>query len=87
MFRQTHSRQSAGVIITMLSLLTVGLLSGCGIRGDLQTPPPLFGDTSVDPERVPGKDFDKKDVEDDELFIDDGSFVDDPLVDDPAADT
>ena len=85
MFRGSYSRQSAGVKITMLSLLTASLLSGCGIRGGLKTPPPLFGDTKVDPARVPGSDFDKKDVEDDDLFIDD-PFIDDPFSDDPFAD-
>jgi len=49
----------------------VGLLSGCGIRGSLKTPPPVFGgETKVDPERVPDQDLDKDD-DDEDLFIDD----------------
>jgi len=71
MFRITHSNQNARLKITMLSLLMVGLLSGCGIRGSLKTPPPVFGgETKVDPERVPDQDLDKDD-DDEDLFIDD----------------
>lgn len=71
MFRLAHSKQSVHLKMTILSLLMVGLLSGCGIRGPLKTPPPLFGgDKQVDPERIPDEDFDKKKDEDDDLFID-----------------
>lgn len=71
MFRMAYSKQSALVKMTMLSLLMVGLLSGCGIRGSLKTPPPLFGgDKQADPERIPDEDFDRKEDEDDDLFID-----------------
>ena len=51
--------------MTILSLLMVSLLSGCGIRGSLKTPPPLFGgDAKVDPERVPTGDFDSDEDDD-----------------------
>lgn len=47
--------------MTILSLFMVSLLSGCGIRGQLQVPPPVFGgDTNVDPERVPTGDFESE---------------------------
>ena len=29
--------------MTILSLFCASLLAGCGIRGSLKTPPPLFG--------------------------------------------
>ncbi len=59
------SKQNAMIIMTILSLLMVSLLSGCGIRGSLKTPPPLFGgDAKVDPERVPTGDFDSDEDDD-----------------------
>lgn len=68
------SKQRPCIKMTILSLLAVGLLSGCGIRGTLKTPPPIFGgDTKVDPDRVPnentidnqddGDDLDVRDVD------------------------
>lgn len=58
----------------------VGLLSGCGIRGGLKTPPPVFGSESkVDPERIPDQDLDKdEDGDEDE---DDNPFIDNTLED------
>lgn len=48
------SKQNSCLKMTMLSLLATGLLAGCGIRGTLKTPPPVFGgDSKVDPQRVP----------------------------------
>jgi len=71
MFQPSHSNQSARLKMTILSLLMVGLLSGCGIRGSLKTPPPVFGgETKVDPQRIPDQDLDK-DEDNDDLFIDD----------------
>jgi len=64
--------------MTMLSLLAAGLLAGCGIRGTLQTPPPLFGgESKVDPDRVPDADLDREDRSED----DDDVFINDPLAD------
>ena len=64
--------------MTILSLFIMSLLSGCGIRGSLKTPPPLFGgDTKVDPERVPTGDFESDEGEDDDL----GDLDQDPLAD------
>lgn len=78
MFHLVYSRQSSRLKITMLSLLMVGLLSGCGIRGGLKTPPPVFGSESkVDPERVPDQDLDKDEGEDG----DDNPFIDNTLED------
>lgn len=60
-----------------------GLLSGCGIRGSLKTPPPLFGgDTKVDAERVPTEDLDSE-TQDDLDDIEDGlgDLDEDPLAD------
>lgn len=52
--------------MTILSLLGVCMLAGCGIRGDLKTPPPLFGaESTVDPDRVPTGDLDAGNDEDD----------------------
>jgi len=65
------NKQNANLKLTMLSLLAVGLLCACGIRGTLKTPPPVFGSESkVDPERVPDEDLDKDQSEEDDLLID-----------------
>lgn len=67
------SKQNTTIIMTILSLLMVSLLSGCGIRGTLQVPPPVFGgESKVDPERVPtgeseGDEDDFDDLEPDPL--------------------
>lgn len=56
------SKLNASLKMTILLLLMTSLLAGCGIRGSLKTPPPLFGaDTKVDPERVPTEDLDAED--------------------------
>ena len=71
--------------MTILSLLMTGLLAGCGIRGSLKTPPPVFGgDAKVDPNRVPTEDLDKDDETREYDSLDDGSF--DSLDEDPLAD-
>ena len=70
--RLGSSKQNAHLKMTMLSLLAVSLLSGCGIRGSLKTPPPLFGgDAKVDEDRVPNEDLDNEPEIDDEIFIED----------------
>lgn len=64
--------------MTMLSLLGIALLSGCGIRGTLKTPPPVFGgDSKVDPERVPTEDLDSDQDEDDDFDILEDETTDD----------
>jgi len=64
--------------MTILSLLMVSILSGCGIRGPLNTPPPVFGgDAKVDAERVPTDDLDANDEDEDDF----GSLDEDPLSD------
>ena len=69
--------------LTVASGLAAAILSGCGIRGDLKVPPPLFGEGNVDPERVPTKDLDREDRPDpndllDQDFLDsDGEGLDD----------
>lgn len=70
------SKQSASLKMTILSLLMMSVLSGCGIRGSLKTPPPIFGsDTKVDAERVPTEDFDEEGQDEDGL---DGRDEDSP---------
>lgn len=77
----THSalsKLSPGLKMTILSLLMTSLLAGCGIRGNLKTPPPVFGsDSKVDPQRVRTKDLDKGDKTEDYDSLDDGGFEDD----------
>jgi len=79
------SKLKPSLKMTILSLLMTSLLAGCGIRGSLKTPPPVFGgDSKVDPERVPTEDLDKDDANRDyDSFEDDESeFLDeDPLAD------
>jgi len=69
---------SISIKMTMLSLLMTSLLAGCGIRGSLKTPPPVFGGaTKADSERVPTEDLDKENDEDDGF----GNLDQDPLTD------
>ena len=62
--------------MTIWSLLTAGLLTGCGVQGGLKTPPPVFGEASkVDPNRVPTKDLDKnEDDNEDEYGVSDDAL-------------
>lgn len=62
------SKLNLSLKMTILSLLMASLLAGCGIRGQLKTPPPLFGgEKTVDAERVPTEDLDAENKENDEL--------------------
>ena len=75
------SKLNISLKMTILSLLMTSLLAGCGIRGSLKTPPPLFGGgTKVDVERVPTEDLGGEDTDDFDLLDDD--IVDDDIVDD-----
>ena len=71
--------------MTILSLLMTSMLAGCGIRGNLKTPPPIFGGNSkADAERVPTEDLDKGDKTEDYDSLDSGDFDapdEDPLAD------
>jgi predicted small lipoprotein YifL len=59
------SKLNFSLKMTILSLFASSLLVGCGIRGDLKTPPPIFGGDSVtDSDRVPTEDLDKDDDDD-----------------------
>lgn len=84
MILPSPSKIQLSLKMTILSLLMTSLLAGCGIRGDLKAPPPVFGgDSKVDPKRVPADDLDAKDG-DDEAYdsLDDlESFDQDPLAD------
>lgn len=40
-------------ILITLSLTATGLLAGCGIRGDLQRPPPIFSDPPSEEAKQP----------------------------------
>ncbi|WP_427452076.1 hypothetical protein [Litorimonas sp. WD9-15] len=56
--------------LTVTTGLLAALLSGCGIRGDLKVPPPVFGSGQVDPDRVPAKDLDREDRPDPDDLLD-----------------
>lgn len=72
------SKLSPSFKMTLLSVLAVSFLAGCGIRGPLKTPPPVFGEGSkVDTDRVPTDDLDIEDEEDDDF----PSLDQDPLAD------
>lgn len=63
------SKQIACLKMTILSLFVTTILSGCGIRGSLKTPPPVFGsDSKVQQDRVPNKDLDQNKVKDEGLI-------------------
>ena len=84
MTRPNPSKLNVSLKMTILLLLMTGLLAGCGIRGDLKTPPPVFGgDSKVDKERVPTNDLDAKDNnEDDYDSLDNLDYLDEnPLAD------
>ena len=76
------SKFSLSLKMTMLSLLMTSLLAGCGIRGPLKTPPPVFGSGSkVDPNRVHTEDLDKQGENEDEDEDDFDDLDRDPLSD------
>ena len=53
------------------------LLAGCGIKGPLKTPPPIFGGSAkVNPERVPTEDLDTDEDQDDYDDLDDTRLID-----------
>ena len=55
--------------MTMLSLFIAGALAGCGIRGPLKTPPPLFGgDAKVNQDTPSNQDSDSLEDEDDDYL-------------------
>jgi len=72
MIKSSYSKHFSAIKMTILSLFAVSLLAGCGIRGPLQTPPPLFGgETTVDEKsRVPNKDLDQSTDDDDFIDLD-----------------
>ena len=78
MISPNNSKQTLSFKITILSLLVTGLLSGCGIKGSLKTPPPIFGgQAKVNPDRVPTEDLDTNDdTDDDYTDLDDSPLVD-----------
>jgi len=81
MFNSVSIKRNFSFKMTMLSLLSVGLLAGCGSKGPLKTPPPLFGgDTKVEPtqnlETNIDENLDKKDVDLLNLDIDDPQLTD-----------
>ena len=79
------SKLKLSLKMTILSLLMTSVLAGCGIRGTLKTPPPVFGgDSKVDPNRVPTDDLDEDDRNQEYDSIKDedfGSPDEDPLAD------
>lgn len=56
--------------LTVATGLLASVLSGCGIRGDLKVPPPLFGESKVEPERVPTRDLDRENRPDPDNLLD-----------------
>jgi len=61
MFSSNHSKYFTSIKMTILSLLAVGLLTGCGIQGSLKPPPPIFGgDAQVDPNQASDGDLDNQ---------------------------
>ena len=63
------SKMNSGFKITIMSLFTASLIAGCGIRGNLKTPPPVFGGASkANPERVPTEDLDNDDTQDEDAL-------------------
>jgi len=72
MTNNSYSKRFTCLKMTILSLLLTITLSGCGIRGPLKTPPPLLGGAAkVEPSRVPNKDLDTpQDQDDDYLDLD-----------------
>jgi len=51
-------------ISTLLGVFALGSLSACGIKGELKTPPPLWGDkTQIDKPQVDKVQVDKTEVE------------------------
>ena len=56
--------------LTVTSGLCVLFLAGCGIRGQLKTPPPLFGSKTVDNNRIPTQDLDIDDKPDPNELLD-----------------
>jgi len=78
MISSDNSKKTLSFKMTILSLLVTGLLSGCGIRGGLKTPPPVFGgQAKVNPDRIPTEDLDTNDdTDDDYTDLDNSSLVD-----------
>ena len=78
MISSGNSKKTLSFKMTILSLLVTGLLSGCGIKGSLKTPPPIFGgQAKVNPDRVPTEDLDTNDdTDDDYTDLDDSPLVD-----------
>ncbi len=59
------SKLNHSLKLIILSLLGAGLLAGCGIRGSLKVPPPLFGpDAKTNADRVPTESLDDSKDED-----------------------
>jgi len=69
MIDNPYSKRFACLKMTMLSLFVTFTLSGCGIRGPLKTPPPLFGGAAkVDQSKVPNEDLDDLDADEDDYI-------------------
>ena len=65
-----YSKRFAVLKMTILSLFVTMTLAGCGIKGPLKTPPPLFGgDAKADQDAVSNEDLDTAEDSDDG-FID-----------------
>lgn len=66
----TYTKLNSTLKLTVATGLLASVLSGCGIRGDLKVPPPLFGESKVEPERVPTRDLDRENRPDPDNLLD-----------------
>jgi hypothetical protein len=71
--------------IIIMSGSCAALLSGCGIRGTLQAPPPVFGTPTADAERIPEDTPERRDPVGGPSILDDETLVD--PAEETAADT
>jgi len=65
-----HSNLLSLLKLTVTSGLCVAVLGGCGIRGKLNVPPPLFGSEKSDDARIPTEDLDIDDKPDPDELLD-----------------
>lgn len=65
-----YTKLNSTLKLTVATGLLASVLSGCGIRGDLKVPPPLFGESKVEPERVPTRDLDRENRPDPDNLLD-----------------
>jgi len=70
LFMKRYSNILPYLKLTVTSGLCLAVLTGCGIRGQLKTPPPLFGSKTADDNRIPTQDLDIDDKPDPNDLLD-----------------